>query len=628
MRALGLIVAALPLAVTDTANAAAAALALAEQQRTCAAAPFDLTEWRRLCDAAMAAGEYEMTLLACLGVIEMEGAGAAPLVAMSTLAGSSSASYTSVSARTQRQRFEAYVLSAVQHAAAVDSAEERDAAFDTLATLHGHLATEAWIDGADGAAAWDHATYAFHLGAEDGHSVWPVSCAARDSTQDDTRRVLTRLLPSLPAEALQSATSRWLAAALLTADREESAFLAALERGDGAGGVDAESGPTLLLPRGGVASRRGRVTAAALRALRARECSVPFVRATLRAWVLRSARGSDRRDAALRAWHGASDSAPVAAVAAAAAEEEEAAAAGEEREPWNRYEVPMQHLPQHVVDDVVAAALGAPGGGAPEQLGTLEVPRASPTPVPPPQRRRYSVNNFAYGALYAQSLARAMVGALDVDSASALLGLRPSLAARCDAEKGGVAPGVRAARRALHAHVAQMQRAPDATAGVLVLGANVGSEAMLLHWALSGRARVVGVELLPHLVAIAREVQAAHLRPQAGADDAAAPAAPLEFRCGDALDIDVAEAVPRSSSALTLIYVDDDSWDDALVSAVYAKLSRELPAGRRTLLVSWHGASAATANATEWALLGGFPVDASWAHSCRPAVFVRELRRA
>ena len=311
---------------------------------------------------------------------------------------------------------------------------------------------------------------------------------------------------------------------------------------------------------------------------------------------------------------------------ATAAEQEDEAV--EEREPWNRYEVPMQHLPQHVVDTVIAEALAAPSSGAAARLGAPGPPPVRPTPAPTStsQRRRYSVNNFAYGALYAQSLARSLLEGLDVGGDGALPGLRPSLAVRCEAEEGGAVPEGRAARQALHAHVAQMQRAPDAAAGVLVLGANVGSEAIVLHWALGGRARVVGVELLPHLVAVAREVQAEHLSP--GVDDGGASAAPLEFRCGDALELDVAEAVPHGELALTLVYADDDSWDDALVNALYAKLARELPAGARTLLVSWHGASAATANATEWALLGGFPVDASWAHSCRPAVFVRELRRA
>ena len=294
-----LIVAALPV-ITDIISTTAAAAELAEQHRKCVAAPFDLTEWRRLCDAAIAAGEYETALLACLGVIEMEGAGSAPLVATIVRGGDRSVTGESVAEPTQRQRFERYVLSSVRRAADVGATEERDAAFDALATLHGHLAMEAWIDGADDASVWDHATYAFHLGAEDGHSVWPVSCAARDSVRDDAR-VLTRLLPSLPTEVLQSATSRWLAAALREADREERAFLAALERGDGAGSADAKSGPTLQPLHGVVASRRGRVTATALRALRERECSAPFVRATLRAWVLRSARGGARRDVALRA---------------------------------------------------------------------------------------------------------------------------------------------------------------------------------------------------------------------------------------------------------------------------------------------------------------------------------------
>ena len=602
---------------------------LAAQQARCTSQPFDLTEWRKLCDAALLKeSAYETALLACLGVLEMEGGGDAPLATITVPPPPGAA-------LSQRERFAAYVLAAVRRAHAVETSTERDAAFDALATLHGHLAMEGWIDGDSGAVPLDHAVYAFHLGSEDGHSIWPATCAVRGGrSRGADGSVATRLLPRLPAEIMQSFTSRWIAQALREAEREEEVLFNAIERGSAmehtvrSGGLPAletsRSGATVITsPR-----RGGGAATAALRALRERECSAPFVRATLSAWVLRSARGTRRRAAALRA-------------EGRAAEVE----AAEDDLPWNRYEVPLQHLPAHVVDAVVAAALAESSGAlAPPPMQRSALNAASAVSVDTPhagslsatrvhhrgvnRRRSYTVNNFAYGTLYAHSLVRALVAGLDATpSGRTLPSMRPSRADRCLMEREGgssahPAPSA-AARTALHEHVARMAAAPAAanSTGVLVLGANIGVESIILHWVLGGATRVVGVEILGHLVAIANEVTTRY-----GVGNASA-AAPLEFLHRDALDVDVGSALPRGNTTIALVYMDDDSWDDTLVAATLAKLARELPSaahGARTLLLSWHEQVEEEAS-SRWALRGGFPIEASWALSCRPNLFVREL---
>ena len=94
----------------------------------------------------------------------------------------------------------------------------------------------------------------------------------------------------------------------------------------------------------------------------------------------------------------------------------------------------------------------------------------------------------------------------------------------------------------------------------LVLGASLGFEAYLL--ALGFGMRTIGVELLCPLVATAEAVRGAH----------AIPPDLVRFECADALSW----ALPTD---VTVVYVDDTSWDQPTVSALAEKLAAELPRG-------------------------------------------------
>ena len=94
----------------------------------------------------------------------------------------------------------------------------------------------------------------------------------------------------------------------------------------------------------------------------------------------------------------------------------------------------------------------------------------------------------------------------------------------------------------------------------VVLGASLGFEAYLL--ALGFGMRTVGVELLCPLASTAEAVRAAH----------AIPADLVRFECADALSW----ALPPD---VTVVYVDDTSWDEPTVSALADKLAAEMPRG-------------------------------------------------
>eukprot|EP00939_MAST-03C_sp_MAST-3C-sp1_P000999 g999.t1 len=95
---------------------------------------------------------------------------------------------------------------------------------------------------------------------------------------------------------------------------------------------------------------------------------------------------------------------------------------------------------------------------------------------------------------------------------------------------------------------------------VVVLGANVGTEAMFLAAGLgSSSVRVVGYEIMCPFVEMAESLRARH-----GIENA-------RFVCADALEADIGHA--------GIVFVDNQAWDEQLMSLLWRKLSAQLPVG-------------------------------------------------
>ena len=115
--------------------------------------------------------------------------------------------------------------------------------------------------------------------------------------------------------------------------------------------------------------------------------------------------------------------------------------------------------------------------------------------------------------------------------------------------------------------VAMARQTGDA---LIVMGSNTGNEVFYAALGLGVRAR--GYEIVCPLVRAAQDITRDVVT-------SAQDRKRIRFECADALRADVSDA--------RVVYLDDDSWDFELVSAMFAKLERELPHG--AVVLGWHG---------------------------------------
>ncbi|KAK3280403.1 hypothetical protein CYMTET_11755 [Cymbomonas tetramitiformis] len=140
-------------------------------------------------------------------------------------------------------------------------------------------------------------------------------------------------------------------------------------------------------------------------------------------------------------------------------------------------------------------------------------------------------------------------------------------------------------RPSLAKAVGKLQR--STTSKYIMLGSNTGNEAFYAHFGL-GVPRVLGVDINCDLVAAANEVKS-----ELAADG-------IDFMCSDALDFDY------TCQDISIVYIDDDGWDEDVLHRLTTKLDAEVARG--TLVISWQ----AYLSLPHWKELKGFPLDATW----------------
>ena len=121
-------------------------------------------------------------------------------------------------------------------------------------------------------------------------------------------------------------------------------------------------------------------------------------------------------------------------------------------------------------------------------------------------------------------------------------------------------------------HMYRMRRRPR---NILVLGSNLGTEALYLSHIFGSNTTVVGIEILSTLVQFSKENAAKHGFNQQ-----------VEFHCMDALDVD-ARMLARSD----LILIDNQVWDLTLSLEIVSMLRRKNKMKKGTIVIDFASAT-------------------------------------
>ena len=152
-------------------------------------------------------------------------------------------------------------------------------------------------------------------------------------------------------------------------------------------------------------------------------------------------------------------------------------------------------------------------------------------------------------------------------------------------------------------HMYRMRKRPR---NILVLGSNLGTEALYLSHIFGSNTTVVGIEILSTLFQFSKENAAKHGFHQQ-----------VEFHCMDALDVDT-----RMLARSDLILIDNQVWDLTLSLEIVSMLRRKNKMKKGTIVVDF---ASATKREVKHAMLISSSVDLTLStHLLSPFVMVEE----